>query len=1079
MKLFYSLFPLVLIPLVILLVSFSSGSPGGRSGSPGDSGSNCTACHLGTPQTATNWINSNIPASGYVAGETYTITASGTHSGVGKFGFELTAEDATGNKVGDFSITNTTETQLVNQNNAVTHTATGTTPAGDGKTWSMEWTAPDEPAGEVTFWAAFNAADGNGQNTGDVIYLTSSSVLPQVDVSVTFRVDMSNETISPMGVHIAGSFQGWDPGATQMEAPFIGNIYSITIDLPAGTEIEYKFINGNTWASVEPVAGPCTIGNDNNRFMTVPDNNVTLPPVCFGSCNICNPPQVDITFQVDMSNEDVSPLGVHIAGDFQNWNPAGTPMQEVGDDVYAVTFELGAGDYYEYKFINGNAWGMDETVPPECASGWNRFILVPGVSTTLDPVCFGSCNPCGPTPVDIEVTFQVDMSNEAISPDGVHIAGGFQGWDPGATPMNELGNGIYTFTTILPSGTYQEYKFVNGIDWIDSENVPPECGNNNNRFLTVPQNDTIVPMVCFGLCEPCPLPSEVMVTFQVDMSEQTVSPDGVHLALKGGDPLLNPMTDMGNGIWSVTLTFTENDSINFKYSNGTQSANYEQLPEECRVGNPFTGYWRYYNVPPFNTTIDPVCFASCNPCDPVAVTFRVDMSNEEISPDGVHLAGSFQGWNATSTPMSHTGDDIYEVTVLFAANQYNEFKYINGNDFAFAELVPEACGVDDTFGAFNRFFTVPEDDIELDLVCFGSCEPCVIPAEVDVTFQVDMSNETVSPDGVFVAGSFQGWSSDSTQMTLTGNNIYTYTATLIAGEYYEFKYLNGSDFANAEIVPGDCSSEDGNRFLTVPEGGIVLDPVCFGWCGDCPDLVEITFNVDMSLQDVSPDGVHLIGDFQNWDPQATPLTAIGDGIFSATVILPAGTYQTYRYLNGNSFETGTIENVPEECGVEDGFGGMKRFMDVPLESTTLDVVCFGYCGPCPEQHTISIPAGWSGLSSYLMPDNTDIEALLSEILPELVIIKTMTAFYYPEGGVNTIIDWESQSAYEIKVTDAVSLTITGFTEQNKTLQLNAGWNLIPVIGDTPVSVTDLFAAVADNLQVIKAVADVAVFLAGL
>jgi hypothetical protein len=231
----------------------------------------------------------------------------------------------------------------------------------------------------------------------------------------------------------------------------------------------------------------------------------------------------------------------------------------------------------------------------------------------------------------------------------------------------------------------------------------------------------------------------------------------------------------------------------------------------------------------------------------------------------------------------------------------------------------------------------------------------------------------------------------------------------------------------------------------------------------------------MSLQEVSPDGVHLIGDFQNWDPQATPMTPTGDMIYSVTVSLPAGTYQTYRYLNGNSYETGIIENVPEACGVEDGLGGMKRYMDVPEESATLDVVCFGYCGPCPVEHIINIPAGWSGLSSYLMPENTDIEALLSEILPELVIIKTMTGFYFPDGGTNTIVDWESQSAYEIKVTDDVTLTITGFPEENKTLQLNAGWNLIPVTGDEPVSVADLFATVADDLQVVKAVADIEVF----
>jgi hypothetical protein len=617
MKRFYSLLPMVFIPLVMIFVGFSNGSPGGRTGSPGDN-NNCTACHSGTPQSATGWITSDIPASGYVAGETYTITATGTHTGVVKFGFELTAEDGSDNKVGDFTITNSTETKLVNQNNAVTHTANGTTPSGNNKTWSMDWTAPDEATGEVTFWAAFNAANGDGGNSGDVIYLTSTSVQPQgAGVDVTFRVDMSEETVSPLGVHIAGDFQGWDPGATELTE--IGNaVYAITLTFPPGEYHEYKFINGNAWGMDELVLGPCVAPPDNNRFLTVPDEDVVLEAVCFGSCVICNPGTVEITFQVDMSNEDVSPLGVHVAGDFQGWDPAGTPMQEIGDDVYAVTLELGIGNYHEFKFINGNAWGMDETVPQPCASGLNRYILVPEVPTTLDAVCFGSCDPCGPPPIDITVTFKVDMTNEVVSPDGVHIGGGFQGWDPGATQMTDAGDNIYTHTAVLPSGTYQEYKFINGTTWEQSENVPPECGVNNNRYFTVPWTDTLMVAVCYGECQPC------------------------------GPP-----------------------------------------PVE------------------------------------VEVTFRVDMANEEISTDGIHLAGTFQGWDPEATPMTNTSEEVYEVVIPILSGTYIEYKFINGNTFEDAELVPEECGVDDGFGGYSRYFTVPDENIVLDDVCFSSCDTCI------------------------------------------------------------------------------------------------------------------------------------------------------------------------------------------------------------------------------------------------------------------------------------------------------------------------------------------------------------------
>ncbi len=161
--------------------------------------------------------------------------------------------------------------------------------------------------------------------------------------------------------------------------------------------------------------------------------------------------------------------------------------------------------------------------------------------------------------------------------------------------------------------------------------------------------------------------------------------------------------------------------------------------------------------------------------------------------------------------------------------------------------------------------------------------------------------------------------------------------------------------------------------------------------------------------------------------------------------------------------------------MDDGFGGYNRSLDVPVENTMLEVVCFGGCSSCTQQHAISIPAGWSGLSSWVMPDETDIVALLNEIYPELVILQTMDEMYYPSEGVNTIGTWESQSAYKIKVSEDVTLNITGLPEQNKSVQLSQGWNLVPVISENPVDVVQLFAAITDKLVVVKGIADSGIY----
>lgn len=172
MKKIYNVLALLAFPSLLLLYSYSGGSPGGKTGSMGDGGNTCTDCHAGTAISQTDWITSDIPAEGFVAGETYTITAKGTHSGVVKFGFELTAEDDMGNKIGTLTITDAARTKLANANHSVTHTSGGTTPLDNSATWSANWTAPDPAPETVYFNAAFNAANGNGGTSGDVIYTT-------------------------------------------------------------------------------------------------------------------------------------------------------------------------------------------------------------------------------------------------------------------------------------------------------------------------------------------------------------------------------------------------------------------------------------------------------------------------------------------------------------------------------------------------------------------------------------------------------------------------------------------------------------------------------------------------------------------------------------------------------------------------------------------------------------------------------------------------------------------------------------------------------------------------------------------
>lgn len=321
------------------------------------------------------------------------------------------------------------------------------------------------------------------------------------------------------------------------------------------------------------------------------------------------------------------------------------------------------------------------------------------------------------------------------------------------------------------------------------------------------------------------------------------------------------------------------------------------------------------------------------------VTLKVDMSRENITSSGVHLAGSFNNWSTTQTPMTLTPNSIYEATVSVQENATHQYRFVNGNTASGLETVPASCGVVNGTGQFDRQVTVPNHDTTYAAVCFSMCSHC--PASVTVTFRVDMQNETVSPDGVHVSGTFNTWNYAQNPMTAIGGTIYETSIIMDEGTYMEFKYANGISAAQAETVPGGCSL-NGNRYFTVPAHDTVMSAYCFGGCTTCGTVAHyshVTFRVDMHTQAISPDGVHLAGTFQGWNPASTPMVPTTDGIYTVTDSLLTNTSIQYRFVNGNTIAG--YESVPLACSSN----GDRTFL-VPVSDTILKLVCFSACDIC-------------------------------------------------------------------------------------------------------------------------------------
>ena len=183
----------------------SNGPGGGKTGAPGEQ--NCTSCHSGSAQNGTSenqlLVNNDIGfgITQYTPGATYTVNLS-MASNPAKKGFQVTALNAANTMAGMFTAgANTqikTSTIAGGQRKYATHKSTSNTSATP--TWNWTWVAPTTNEGDITFYVATNKANNNGNDNGDIIYLSqhvftaeNGAAVAELDKESSFSAGYSSD----------------------------------------------------------------------------------------------------------------------------------------------------------------------------------------------------------------------------------------------------------------------------------------------------------------------------------------------------------------------------------------------------------------------------------------------------------------------------------------------------------------------------------------------------------------------------------------------------------------------------------------------------------------------------------------------------------------------------------------------------------------------------------------------------------------------------------------------------------------------------------------------------------------------
>jgi hypothetical protein len=650
-------------------------------------------------------------------------------------------------------------------------------------------------------------------------------------VVVTFQVDMSEEEISPNGVHIAGSFNNWDPTLDEMVDSLGNGIYAASFSLVVGSDHSYKFLNGNEWGTEEEVPEECTAGYYGNRHLIVPAENLVLEPVCFGSCDPCEgepPPFSDPDFAItiiataDSVDYDLtfgfSPDATDgYDSDFDQYAPPAPPPPSF-DAALAWNSER----FYK-QIVNGSAndlieheWDIQLQFSPsnEITLSWESSGLSALGSFVIQDA-FGG----GIVNVDMTESDILNISNPALTLLKLKVTPSGEGPPPPPPGDPEFiaqigafaGDVSYDMAFGFSPNATDDYD--PGIDQYAPPAPPPPAfdaalGWNGERYYSQIVNGS----------------SNDLVEHEWELQLQF-----------GTDNLI---TLVWNNVSSDLGTFILQDP----FGGGLISVDMTQQ-DSFTIDNPAFTVLKILVTPSGESQPPP---------DMTEVTFTVlDEGNDY---QDVQIKAEFTNWE--SIPMQ--GMFLDSATVWTYITELGEGSYgwgaIENDGSEFGIWLPELAGFEtnpvvivDGEGnvSGDTGFTVPYQG--------GPGETVV------VMFQVDMNEQDVSPNGVHIAGTFNGWDPEADEMADNDSDgIYSIVFELQAGSYHEYKFINGSEWGMDEWAPAECMAPGswGNRFLNVGDMDMLLDPVCYGECNECgyepPPGGDPDFSVTLSA---SADGV--------------------------------------------------------------------------------------------------------------------------------------------------------------------------------------------------------------------------------
>ncbi len=698
------------------------------------------------------------------------------------------------------------------------------------------------------------------------------SALPMANV--VFTVDMTNETVAtPL---IAGSFNGW---TEDMLTDNGDGTWSGTYSIMAGESVQYKFLNGTGNWEDDSELGPCGVddgfGGFNRVYSVSLDDPQELDADCFTVCGNC-PSDVPtdcadptIFFGDDIESYALGDAtgqaphwslwpGATIGGDVsEDFASSGTKSIKIdgntaGQDALLLLDDKITGNYlvrFDLYIPDGSSayFNMQHEAPTTTAGFWGLDVFFDAGGTgEADHYDGGDPAPLTfPHDEWFEVYYFADIdANESRLIVGEVTVAAWAFENAAGTPTLQL-NSLNFFP--IDAG-YLYY-----IDNVDYWQIP-EADDGHYCYTAVAAVDgtnTVPELECFGggydLGGGDGADKAYWFTYTpatdgiLSISSCNAGPDTRGWIFTGechelGTVGINDdQCDQGNGdlyasyreavvtggeqyfiMWDNAWETTGFDFELALSTDPLTDGNYCQSAIVVGVGTHSTS-----EIDGHAAVAGPVIGTTNDNATPTAYV-QSEWFSFTPDVDGIAIISSCATTDADTRVFVYTGDcTTFEDLTLVGANDDGD----NCPDFQ-SELA-----LDVTAGTTYLIEWV--DTWE------NTAFDWTITMNAPVTFAVDMSMETVAPDGVLLVGDFV----PGTAIEMSDDDldmVYEVTIPVAHNTSGTFLYSNG--FGNSEVVMEQvdlCLADNDQRMLDVGTDAVVLDVVCYNYCVACDMIIAV------------------------------------------------------------------------------------------------------------------------------------------------------------------------------------------------------------------------------------------------